>query len=99
LYSGFEWTSKCLGGLSEQKRKTEREKSFMTNGATLLEDLIASSNGKCNPIRNFSAEELIRATNNFDSSRIIQICSLVDECDYDSDQVTYVMYKGSLDDL
>ncbi len=78
----------------------------MTNGATLLEDLIASSNGKCNPIRNFSAEELIRATNNFDSSLIIQISPLlprngiiVDECDYDSDQVTYVMYKGSLDDL
>jgi len=85
-------------------RKTEREKSFMTNGATLLEDLIASSNGKCNPIRNFSAEELIRATNNFDSSRIIQICSLfkqnqiiVDELD-DTDRVTYAMYKGSLDD-
>ncbi|KAM4088623.1 hypothetical protein ACJW30_07G085300 [Castanea mollissima] len=35
------------------------------NGGTLLEDMIASCNGKCNPIHHFSADESLRATNNF----------------------------------
>jgi serine/threonine protein kinase len=83
--------------------KKEREKSFLINGGISLEDLIASSNGKCNPIHNFSAEELITATNNFDSSHIMQNCTLlppkaitVDEHYYIGD-VSYVMYKGYLD--
>lgn len=49
----------------------ESARSSLNNGAILLEDLIASTNGKCNPIRHFSADELIIATNNFDQHRII----------------------------
>ena len=68
-----------LGGLFclRMDKKEEREKSFLRNGGILLEDLIASSNGKCNPIRNFSAEELIKATDNFHSSHSMCISELL----------------------
>ncbi|XP_062022995.1 serine/threonine-protein kinase ZRK1-like [Rosa rugosa] len=49
-------------------------RSFLDNGSKLLEDLIASCDGKSNPIRHFSADELIRATNNFHPSCLIQEC-------------------------
>jgi serine/threonine protein kinase len=82
----------------------ERERSSLTNGAILLEDLIASSNGKCNPIRHFSADELIIATNNFDKHRIIQDFpsqydrrTSVDELD-DVPAVIRHMYEGFFDD-
>lgn len=69
-------------------RKKERaidSSSFLINGSKLLEDLIASCDGKSNPIRNYSADELIKATNNFDPSCIIQECA------------TYKMVRGVLD--
>uniref|UniRef100_A0A5B7B5N7 Protein kinase domain-containing protein n=2 Tax=Davidia involucrata TaxID=16924 RepID=A0A5B7B5N7_DAVIN len=49
-------------------KNKEREKLFLINGSRFLEKLIASPcNGRCNfSIRNFSAKELIKATNNFD---------------------------------
>ncbi|XP_059446348.1 non-functional pseudokinase ZED1-like [Corylus avellana] len=85
--------------------KKEREKSFLRNGGILLEDLIASSNGKCNLIRNFYAEVLITATNNFHSTHIMQQCPLlpqegiiVYELNDHLEHVTYLMYKGYLDD-
>ncbi|XP_041020500.1 serine/threonine-protein kinase ZRK1-like [Juglans microcarpa x Juglans regia] len=46
--------------------KVEREKTFVENGSILLEKLIASCNSRCIPIRSFSIEELLKATNNFD---------------------------------
>ncbi|VVA15522.1 PREDICTED: non-functional pseudokinase ZED1 [Prunus dulcis] len=52
----------------------------------LLEDLIASCDGKSHPIRCYSAAELIRATNNFDPSCVI------DGTHFDN------MYRGILDD-
>jgi serine/threonine protein kinase len=83
----------CLG----MNKKEEREKSFFRNGGILLEDLIASSNGKCNPIRNCSAEEIITATNNFDSTHIMQKSELLSYLGFHN-YVDYVMYKGYLDD-
>lgn len=59
--------------------------SFLDNGSILLEDLIASCDGKCNPIRNYSADELIRATKNFDPSGIMQKDS------------SYKMFQGFID--
>ncbi|CAB4290780.1 unnamed protein product [Prunus armeniaca] len=66
-------TSKALFSLfpRSSKNKKERERSFLDNGSILLEDTIASCDGKSNPIRSYSAAELVRATNNFDLSRII----------------------------
>ncbi|KAH7525100.1 hypothetical protein FEM48_Zijuj06G0189200 [Ziziphus jujuba var. spinosa] len=40
---------------------------MLKNGGQLLEELISSCNGKCNPIRSFSAKQLQKATNNFQS--------------------------------
>ena len=69
-------------------RKEEQDadrSSFLINGNKLLEDLIAASDGKSNPIRNYSADELIKATNNFDASCIMQECRI------------YKMFRGVLD--
>ncbi|BFG42159.1 hypothetical protein CerSpe_284340 [Prunus speciosa] len=69
----------------KEKRKERRKRSFLKNGSILLEDLIASCDGKSHPIRCYSAAELIRATNNFDPSCII-------------DELHDDMYRGILDD-
>ena len=40
----------------------------MENGSNVLEDSITFCNGdKCNPVRSFSAEDILKATNNFKS--------------------------------
>ena len=49
------------------KERKEKERAFLENGSMLLEKLIATCNGRCTPIRNFSTEELMRANNNFDN--------------------------------
>ncbi|CAB4290737.1 unnamed protein product [Prunus armeniaca] len=67
--------------------KKESERSFLDNGSMLLEDLIASCDGKSNPIRCYSAAELMRATNNFDPSCIMENVSPY-----------YQMFRGILDD-
>ena len=43
----------------------------MKNGRLLLVELFAFCNGKSNPIRVFSAEELKRATNNYDHRQCV----------------------------
>ncbi|KAG7969199.1 hypothetical protein I3843_07G018700 [Carya illinoinensis] len=55
------------------KRKDTEETPFMKNGRMLLEERIALFNGKCNPIRFFSAMELSTATNNYDASRLVSV--------------------------
>ncbi|XP_042987298.1 wall-associated receptor kinase-like 2 [Carya illinoinensis] len=54
------------------KRKDTEETPFMKNGRMLLEERIALFNGKCNPIRFFSAMELSTATNNYDASNFTE---------------------------
>ncbi|BFG42133.1 hypothetical protein CerSpe_284070 [Prunus speciosa] len=67
------------------KRKEERKRSFLKKGSILLEDLIASCDGKSHPIRGYSATELVRATNNFNPS-----CMMTEQFDG--------MYRCILDD-
>ncbi|KAM5549771.1 hypothetical protein ABKV19_000936 [Rosa sericea] len=62
--------SKLLYSLLPCVRKEENY--ALDNGSKLLEDLIASCDGKSNPIRHYSAQELIRATNNFDHVNIVE---------------------------
>ncbi|KAH0977783.1 hypothetical protein GBA52_027502 [Prunus armeniaca] len=69
----------------EKEEKEERKRSFLKNGSMLLEDLIASCDGKSHPIRCYSAAELNRGTNNFDRSCMI-------------DGLRYDIYRGILDD-
>ena len=84
----------------------ERERSFFKNGGILLEDMIASCNGKCYPIFHFSADEILRATNNFNPPHAIQKSKLLPQ--YDTiksdeldllidDDAGYTMYMGFLD--
>ncbi|ESR49703.1 serine/threonine-protein kinase ZRK1 [Citrus sinensis] len=66
--------------------KAEKRKFMLGNGKILLEKLIASSNGKHNPIRSFSADELKTATDDFDGGKVIMKC------------LFYKLYKGFLQD-
>ncbi|BFG42136.1 hypothetical protein CerSpe_284100 [Prunus speciosa] len=79
------------GENGEKEENEERKRSFLKNGSMLLKDLIASCDGKSHPIRSYSAAELIRATNNFDRSCIID--GILDELVY------FDMYRGILDDV
>ncbi|KAA8545725.1 hypothetical protein F0562_020824 [Nyssa sinensis] len=61
--------------------------SFLKNGSMLLEEFMDSCNGSYNiPIRNFSAKQILRATNNFDQHQLI----LKDGF--------FKIYKGSLEE-
>lgn len=68
---------------NEEKENNTR---FLRNGKILLERLIRSCNGKQNPIRGYSAEELKAATNNYDQRQVMA---------YDDD---FKLYKGFLQD-
>ena len=70
----------------------EREKSFFKNGGILLEDMIASCNGKCHPICHFSSDEILRATNNFNPPHAIQKSKLLPMYDTDSDLLDFLGY-------
>uniref|UniRef100_A0A1J3EF38 Inactive serine/threonine-protein kinase n=1 Tax=Noccaea caerulescens TaxID=107243 RepID=A0A1J3EF38_NOCCA len=59
--------SKCK---SKSKSKTRLD---LKNGGILLEELIATFDGKTNPIRCFSSDEILNATDNFSESRVISI--------------------------
>ncbi|KAL7206280.1 hypothetical protein ACSBR2_019063 [Camellia fascicularis] len=81
----------CGGGIlssffntRRRREEAERYESFLENGSKVLEEFITKWNGQCSiPIRNFSAEELIRSTNNFDCQHLI-----------DQDAF-YKLYRGS----
>ncbi|XP_052298061.1 serine/threonine-protein kinase ZRK3-like isoform X2 [Citrus sinensis] len=64
--------------LRKSKNREDREttnnsktENMMRNGASVLKELIASSNGKYNSYRIFSAQELKLATNNYDQKNVI----------------------------
>lgn len=56
-----------LGGDRKSRDKTT---FMMRNGERVLKELIAASNGKYNPNRIFSDEELKIATNNYDLHKV-----------------------------
>ncbi|XP_031253875.1 non-functional pseudokinase ZED1-like [Pistacia vera] len=66
--------------------KRQKQERFLLNGKILLKELIASSNGKYNPIRSFTDKEIKIATNNYDQQKII------------TKEVIYSLYKGFLQD-
>ncbi|XP_019102416.1 PREDICTED: non-functional pseudokinase ZED1-like [Camelina sativa] len=49
----------------------QRLRLFQENGKVLLEDLIELCNGKSNPIKTFSANEILEATDNFSESNLV----------------------------
>ena len=64
--------------LRKSKNREDREttnnsktENMMRNGASVLKELIASSNGNYNPYRIFSAQELKLATNKYDQKNVI----------------------------
>ncbi|KAJ4720757.1 putative Receptor protein kinase [Melia azedarach] len=71
---------------SKSLEKEDEREFMLRNGKILLEKLITSCNGKHNPIRTFTAEELKVATNNYDRRNII------------TKDLLYRVYKGMLED-
>ncbi|KAJ4706502.1 putative Receptor protein kinase [Melia azedarach] len=73
-----------MSSLWRRNRQEKKDNTiFLKNGAVLLEKLISCCEGKRNPIRSFSLEELKIATNNFDEYQV-------------SIDRGYELYKGSL---
>ncbi|XP_034229548.1 non-functional pseudokinase ZRK2-like [Prunus dulcis] len=73
----------CFG---KKGRDVDIESSYYKNLSKLLEDLIASCDGTSLPVHCYSADDLIRATNNFDPSCIVRQDS------------NYKMFRGFLND-
>ncbi|KAL0000548.1 hypothetical protein SO802_014329 [Lithocarpus litseifolius] len=67
----------------ERRERDERERAFYENGSKLLEKLIASCNAKPIPIRTFSPQQLLLATNYYSSEQLVIGFS--------------IWYKGSLE--
>ncbi|KAK9219143.1 hypothetical protein WN943_007783 [Citrus x changshan-huyou] len=63
----------CRPENREDRETTNNSKTenMMRNGASVLKELIASSNGNYNPYRIFSAQELKLATNKYDQKNVI----------------------------
>ncbi|XP_010519898.1 PREDICTED: non-functional pseudokinase ZED1-like [Tarenaya hassleriana] len=71
----------------KRRSRTKKQKQlFLETGRTFLEELVADCNGKSNPIRMFSSDQILTATNNFDSS-----CSV-------SLDGHFAWYRGVIDD-
>ncbi|KAL1213444.1 Non-functional pseudokinase ZRK2 [Cardamine amara subsp. amara] len=56
---------------SSEKRNTQEERWFLENGGVFLKELIADCNGKSIPIRSFSSDQILKATNNFSSNCLV----------------------------
>ncbi|KAJ4824433.1 hypothetical protein Tsubulata_049489 [Turnera subulata] len=70
-----------------RKEHHQVNQEFMENGRKLLKEMVANYDGRCNiPIRTFSAQELLQATNNYDHDRII------------SDGADFTIYQGFLEE-
>ncbi|CAA7060625.1 unnamed protein product [Microthlaspi erraticum] len=65
----------------------KRQRNVKENGEVVLKELIECCDGKCNPIKNFSSKQIIKATDNFSQSNR---ASRID--------VYYRCYKGVLDE-
>ncbi|KAL9861383.1 Inactive serine/threonine-protein kinase [Arabidopsis thaliana] len=66
-----------------RKKKKPKSEIASERGAKLLKDLIECCDGKSNPIKFFSTDEIRKATNNFSDS------NLVSELSHDSDDEWY----------
>ncbi|KAL5574459.1 hypothetical protein UlMin_016158 [Ulmus minor] len=67
-------------------KKKEKERFFLKNGAAVLEQLISSLNGDCNPIRNYTAQQLKTATNSYHHELMLH------------EEGNYKLYKGNHED-
>ncbi|XP_065853249.1 serine/threonine-protein kinase ZRK1-like [Euphorbia lathyris] len=78
---------KCLRFDKERDLKDDKSTIFLINGSRLLEKMITFCNGKCSiPIKSFTAEELEKATNNFNEKQVPKIDGY------------FELYKGFLQD-
>ncbi|CAH8263577.1 unnamed protein product [Arabidopsis lyrata] len=68
------------------KGKQRRKQWFLDNGSIFLKELIAGCNGQTNPIRSFSSDQILKATNHFDPSL------------YVTEDLYYTCFKGTIED-
>ncbi|KAF8116866.1 hypothetical protein N665_0014s0127 [Sinapis alba] len=54
-----------------RKKVNEQREWFLKNGSTFLQELIADSNGISNPIRFFSSDQTLKATDRFDPNCVL----------------------------
>ncbi|KAL1213453.1 Serine/threonine-protein kinase ZRK1 [Cardamine amara subsp. amara] len=70
----------------KNKGKQWRKQWFLENGSTFLKELIAGCNGKTNPIRSYSSDQILKATNGFDPSH------------YVTSDLYYTWFTGTIED-
>lgn len=73
------------GLMKERQNFNAIKEYFLRNGAILLERQISSYQGKGEPLQIFSAKDIKRATNNYESFQILG-------------RIFAIVYKGTLDD-
>lgn len=72
----------------KSERPDEKQKLVQENGKVLLEKLIQYCNGQSNPIKTFSASQILRATDNFSPNNAL----------FRSRSSSYHGYRGMLED-
>ncbi|XP_062114508.1 serine/threonine-protein kinase ZRK1-like [Humulus lupulus] len=77
--------------------RKERKRHILENGGKLLEERIICCKDKCrcNPIRSFSAEQILRATNHFESDCSFYSCFKWYKCSIDGLPALIKKYKDS----
>ncbi|CAA7060620.1 unnamed protein product [Microthlaspi erraticum] len=73
-------------GRRKKENEMKKERWFLDNGSIFLKELIADCNGKSIPIRSFSSSQILKATNNFDSSCFV------------SEDAYFKWYRGKIED-
>ena len=58
-------------GLKRRKLMKLKEKFFQQNGGLLLQEQLSNQKGSTKATKIFSAEQLKKATNNYDESRVL----------------------------
>lgn len=76
------------GGRRSQKKTDEKQRLVHENGKVMLEKLIEYCDGKSNPIKTFSASQILRATDNFSPNNAL----------FRSRPSSYQCYRGMLED-
>jgi serine/threonine protein kinase len=84
-------------GRKKREEERERRRAFLENGGLVLEKLVACCNGRPIPIRTFSYQQLVLATNNFDQRLLhTEPWNLLYKGSFEGRILSIKMYRSSM---